>query len=293
MDQGRRRMDDMRHDDHIRGWVDRRGADFRMHDHDELVRYNVRFAHDHDFYRDRYRPWWNEGFYGGCYWGFHPFIEIDTYFYNPVVYWFYGSDWDDYYYRTWYGPVYVQYPVMRRPYRHVGVFFPTEEFRDLNLGVSAMGIEVQANYLQSAELLGDRLELELKNRGGHALSENSVVVDHYQVLPDDKGVVIEGFVDQDDVHFAFKSVQDLAHPDGSKVFAVSDDQEPTEQNLDQLRDINTQIEDLGGVAEGQDEDTVQAPEDPADPSNSTEPSDPSQGSDWDQPDYGDGGNALH
>jgi hypothetical protein len=183
---------------------------------------------------------------------------------------------------------------MRRPYRHVGVFYPTEEFRDLNLGVSAMGIETQANYLQSAEFLGDRLELEVRNRGGHALSENSVVVDHYQVLPDDKGVVIEGFVDQDDVHFAFKSVQDLTHPDGSKVFAVSDDQEPTAESLDQLRNINTQIEDLGGVAEGQDEDTVQAPEDPADPSNSTDPSDdPSQGPDWDQPDYGDGGNAVN
>ncbi len=243
-------MDDMRRDDRVRTWVDRRSQEFRLRDHDILIRDNDRFAHDHVIYRDRYKPWWSQGFYGGYYWDFHPNYDIDTYFYNPVVYWFYGSDQDEYFYNSWYGPTYTNYPVFRSKFRYNRVFFPTEEFRDLNLGVSSMDIDAQANYLDASTVLGDRLALEVQNRGGAELGENAVVVDHYQVLPDDKGVVIEGFVDQDDVQFAFKAVQDLSNPEKTTLFAATADEDLSDDGVDRLQQINTQIEDLGGVAEG-------------------------------------------
>jgi hypothetical protein len=242
-------MDDMRRDSRIRVIVDRRTQDWRMRDRDDWMRYNDRFVRYHDIYRDHYRPWWKEGFYGGCYWEFHPYYDIDTYFYDPMVYWFY-ADADDYYYRTWYGTDYDRYPVFKTRYRYTGVFFPTEEFRDLNLGVSAMNIEAQANYLNASTFLGESLNSEIRSRGGSSLSEKSVVINHYQVLPDDVGIVIEGYVNQGDIQFSFKAVLDLRDPDNSSVFAVSSEEEMSDQRLDDLRQLNTQIEDMGGVAEG-------------------------------------------
>jgi len=252
-------MDDMRRDTQVRAWIDPHEQDYRRREHDVLVRMSDRYGRDHDLYRERYRPWWNEGFYGGCYWEFHPDLDIDTYFYNPVVYWFYGADADDYYYRTWYGTDYERYPELRTRFRYVGAFYPTEEFRDLNLGLSAMGMDAQVRYRRASEIMGDQLERKLKVRGGSALSENAIVVDHYQILPDDKGVVVEGFVDQDDVQFAFKAVQDLSSPDDTAVFAASADQDIADADLEQLRQVNTRIEDMGGVAEGSATDGVNAP----------------------------------
>jgi hypothetical protein len=253
-------MDDMRRDDRVRSWIDPREHDYRNREHDVLVRYSDRYTHDRDLYRDRYRPWWNEGFYGGCYWEFHPVLDIDTYFYDPVVYWFYESDADDYYYRTWYGSDYDRYPELHSGFKYVGVFYPTEEFRDLNLGISALGVEVQARYRRASIVLGDRIDSEFRRRGGHALGENDVVIDHYQILPDDQGVVVEGFVDQDNQEFAFKSVLDLSNPDNTMVFSVSADETPSDDELDQLRQVNTRIEDLGGVAEGATSDDVTTPD---------------------------------
>jgi hypothetical protein len=243
-------MDDMRRDSRVRIIVDRRAQDWRLHDHDDLIRYNDRFVRYHDFYRDRYRPWWHEGFYGGCYWNFHPYYDIDSHFYNPVVYRFYGTDLDDYYFRTWYGSDYDRYPELRVRYRYVGVFVPTEEFRDLNLGVSAMGIEAQARYFRASTILGERLEREVQRRGGRSLGQKSVVINHYQILPADRGIVVEGFVDQDDVEFSFKAFEDLVNPENTRIFSVSADDEMSDDQLDELRELNTQIEDQGGVVEG-------------------------------------------
>jgi hypothetical protein len=247
---GRRRMDDMRRDSRIRVIVDRRAQDWRLRDHDVLVRRNDRFAHYHDFYRDRYRPWWNEGFYGGCYWKYNPYYDMDSYFYNPVVYRFYGTDMDDYYFRTWYGSDYDRYPEFRSRYRYVGVFFPTEEFRDLNLGVSAMGTAVQAKYFRASTILGDLLNEEVQNRGGSSLRQKSVVINHFQILPADRGIVVEGFVNQKDVQFSFKAFEDLVNPENTRLFSVSADDEMSNDQLDALRELNTQIEDQGGVVEG-------------------------------------------
>jgi hypothetical protein len=282
-------MDDMRRDSHVRVWVDQRGAEFRNHYHPVLISHNDRFVRYHDEYRERFRPWWNEGFYGGCYWGYHPFYDIDSYFYDPMIYWFYVNDMDDGYYRTWYGSDYDRYPVFRTRYRYVRAFYPTEEFRDMNLGISALSIDTQARYLQTSTVLGDRLAAELKDRGGNDLDEQSVVVDHYQILPDDKGVVVEGFVDQDDVQFAFKAVQDFSNPDKTTVFAAAADEDVNSDRLDQLRQLNTQVEDMGGVAEGDEanDGTVTDPSDDDQNSGATAPenspanSDDGQNSQWD------------
>jgi hypothetical protein len=247
-------MDDMRRDGRVKGWVDYRGDYYRNRYRDDLYRYYDRYSRYHDNYRDRYRYWWKEGFYGGCYWDFHPYYDIHTYFYNPVVYWFYVSDYDDYYYRTWYGSSYDRYPELRTAFRHVGAFYPTEEFRDLNLGVSATSIETQVKYRRAMGVFGDQIEREVRRRGGYGLDDNSVVINHYQILPDVRGIVVEGFVIQGQAQFAFKALLDLVNPDSSRIFAVDADQDVYMDGLDELRDLNTQIEDWGGVAEGLDPD---------------------------------------
>jgi hypothetical protein len=247
-------MDDMRRDGRVKFWVDNRGDDYRNYYRDDLYRYYDRYSKYRDRYRDDYRYWWKEGFYGGCYWSLHPYYNIDQYFYNPVVYWFYVPDYDDYYYRAWYGSSYDSYPELRNRFRHVGAFYPTEEFRDLNLGISALSIDTQIMYRRAAEILGDKLEREVRDRGGYRLTDNSVVINHYQILPENRGVVVEGFVVEDDVQFAFKALLDLVNPRSTRLFAVSADQDLYWDGLDELRDLNTQIEDLGGVAEGLDPD---------------------------------------
>ena len=235
-------------------------ADWRAHGYGFGMQYRDRYTGYRAEWRDRWSPWWNHGFYGGYYWEFHPFLDIDTYYYDPTITWFYVGDWDDYYYRTWYGADYDTYVELHRPCRYVGIIYPTEEFRDLNLGVSGMPVPVQLAYRNAFDTFYSRLEAILAARGGAALAQDSVVVDHYQTLPDDAGIVVEGFVSQDAQQFPFKALLDLGNPDSSLVFAPTSDTEAPSASADaDLDNLNQRISDLGGVIEGEDQNTAPAP----------------------------------
>ena len=171
-----------------------------------------------------------------------------TYYYVPGIYWFYNDGWDDYYYETWYGGGYAAWPVeWRIPFKHRGAFFPTEEFRDLNLDMNGTPVQIQIEYRRSISALADHLATETLGHGGNGvLQMASVVIDHYQLILDSQGVEVEGFVSQDGYQFPFKALLDLSNPDEPEVFIPSSAQ-PTPEEQGQLNELNSHITDLGGV----------------------------------------------
>ena len=199
----------------------------------------------------RYVAWHSHGFRGGFYWSVRPYYDINTYYWNPSVAWLYISDWDDHYYRSWYESDYDRYMDLRRPYRHVGIFYPTEEIRDLSVDVSMMYVSEQINYRRGLEVLGDRLQSELSSRtyGTARLGRYDVVVNNYQILPGDTGVVVEGYVAHDRAQFPFKALLDLREPSFTRVFvpdAWDGYGSPNSSKLYELRMLNERIEYLGG-----------------------------------------------
>ena len=80
---------------------------------------------------------------------------------------------------------------------------------------------------------------------GSGFSE--IVVNHYENLQN-QSIVIEGFVDQGELHVAFKGVLDLVDPAQTLVF-LPKGQEPSAAELNLLDDMNAKIRKLGGNPE--------------------------------------------
>jgi hypothetical protein len=201
------------------------------------------------WHRD-WAPWFGCGFYGGYYWAVNPFWAIDTYYYIPGIYWFYNDDWNDNYYTTWYGGDYSEWPVAyRTPFRHHGAFFPTEEFRDLNVDINGAPMQTQIEYRRAMSAMVDTLATEVATRGGDGeLTQGSVVVDHYQLLLDSDAVEVEGFVSNEGIEFPFTAILYLQDPEQPEVFIPgANETQPTELERQQLELINSHITDLGGV----------------------------------------------
>ena len=198
-----------------------------------------------------YTPWYAVGFCGGFYWGFNPFLDINTFFWNPSIYWFYNA-YDPYIDQTWYGADFNNYPVLQTGFRYVGVFTPTEEFKDLGLDMTGLSVQAQAGFRSSMNVLGDQLNADSIARLGAPLASGDVVVNHYQTLPNDGGLVVEGYVAKANGQFAFKALLNFYSPESSIVFAPS---QPADGNvspaeLQQLNNLNSQIVNMGGIIEG-------------------------------------------
>jgi hypothetical protein len=202
------------------------------------------YYHD-DHYRYYYGGWYAHGFYGGYFYPVRPCLDIHLYFWYPTLYWFYLDSWDPDFYRAWY-PEYDQYVVV--PFRYARVFYPTETFRDLGMEVSNMSTYAQDNFRTAMNALGDSLRDDVSSQlfATVQFGANDIVINHYENLAN-QAIVVEGFVDKDSVHIAFKAVLDLVdrNPDMTLVFApLSSD--PTQDDLDMLAAINQKIIDLGG-----------------------------------------------
>jgi hypothetical protein len=237
----------MRHDPRVTENVNRWSSVYRTDYRAHIVERGPECDRWIGEWRDRFSPWRSYGFCGGFWWAFHPYYDIDSYYWNPAIYWFYGSDWDDYYYQTWYGPDYDAYPQLHQPFPYVGVFFPTEEFRDLNLSVSGFPVLEQINYREAMRVLVQELQQQVT---GTTLGANEVVIDHFQILPNDAGIVVEGFVGQDQSQFPFKALLDLRDPSQTQVFVPGmADGEPSGAQLAGLDALNERVVQLGGVVE--------------------------------------------
>lgn len=201
-------------------------------------------------YGNSYRPWYRHGFYGGYYWRLRPVYDIHLHFWNPIIFWLYADQWDDYYYSKWYGSDWWSYPNLRQHWSRPGVFYPTEAMRDLALGVSQMTPNEQGNFRTGLIDLSNRIEATLTARLGYSivLQRNDVVVTHYQIV--EGAVVLDGFISAEAQQFAFKAYLDLNDPAMNSLFVPGPGEgEPTDGQIRELRIMNERIEQLGGTNE--------------------------------------------
>jgi len=220
------------------------------------VRQNVVF----DGYVNRYNTfvlghppflgvWYHHYFYGGLYWGFHPVVDIDAYFYNPMVYWFYAGAADDYYYRSWYANQYDSYPELHRSFQYHGLYYPTENLRQLLFGVSAMPVEKQVAFRDAISQFTKRVAQKMANElDTHVhLANGDIVATHYEIIGYDSAIDLEGFVSFQGKEYNFKGLLDLQSPGQTDVFIPATwDQNPSPEQLNTLDTLNNKINELKG-----------------------------------------------
>jgi hypothetical protein len=248
------RIDYMRRDVRINTWVNVQNNYWRSNYYPTYVVRSGWYNSYYPTWRTHYNSWYRWGFYGGFYWNFRPVVDIGVYFYNPMVSWFYTPSYDPYYYSTWYNGGVTAYPIMSRPFPYTGIYYPTEEFRDLNLGMSQASLPAQANYRQAMIDFTLKLQQQVANIVGFnvVLSANDIVISHYQQLNGDTGVVIEGFVTyQQQNSYPFKGYLNLTNGTASVFVTGSSGQNPSQGELNQLNTVNSQIQNAGGVVEGE------------------------------------------
>jgi len=196
--------------------------------------------------------WHHHYFFGGFYWGFHPIVDIDAYFYNPMVYWFYVGTFDDYYYRNWYRTEYDTYPELHKPFEYHGLYYPTENLKQLLFGVSAMTGEKQASFRTAISTFTRKLAQNMANGLGTRvrLSNGDIAVTHYEVINYDNAVDLEGIVNYKGQSYNFKGLIDLENPSESDVFVPATwDKNPTPEQLAKLDSLNAHISSLKGIPE--------------------------------------------
>ncbi len=211
------------------------------------VKYNsCKPYYNNNQYKFYYSGWFNHGFCGGFYYPVRPWWGINEYFYYPTIYWLYvdiGND-DIPYYQTVYGNEYNSCPV--KAFEYARVYFPTDNLRDLGIEMSALRPALQCNFRSAMLTMTESLQAQISDMlaASFTFGEYSVVVNHYENLQN-QGVVLEGFVDQGDLHVAFKGILDLVNPDNTLVF-LPKGQDPTAAELNLLDDMNDKIRSLGG-----------------------------------------------
>jgi hypothetical protein len=227
--------------------------------------YTDHFNHYHAYIVDHpgyWRPWHDHYFYGGFYYGFHPVPDMSIYFYNPLVHWFYIGTWDDNYYRTWYGPEYEAYPQLNRPFNYYGVYYPTDNLRQLLFGVSAMPVEKQARFRTGITAFTQEVSQQVANVSHQhvVLNNGDIAVTHYETLGQDDGLDLEGVVTFQSKAYSFKGVINLDPANTVQVFVAGDsDSNPTPAQLKSLDDMNSSINTLRGDATPNEDSGVKAP----------------------------------
>jgi hypothetical protein len=195
--------------------------------------------------------WHRHNFYGGFYYGFHPLIAIDTYFYNPLVFWFYSGTFNDYYYRNWYVAEYDSYPQLHKAFQYHGIYYPTENLRQLLFGVSGMTVQKQVQFREAINVFTKKMAQNMANiLGQHIrLSSGDITVTHYEIVGYDEAIVLEGFVTHQGTGYDFKGFLDLRNPSGTTVVApISMENQPGAELLKSVDDMNLKISALKGEA---------------------------------------------
>jgi hypothetical protein len=179
--------------------------------------------------------WRHHHFYGGFYYGFHPILNIDAYFYNPMVYWFYVPTYQEYYYRTWYHDSdYDTYPSLHYPFAYHGLYYPTENLKQLLFGVSGMTVDRQVQFRAAITIFTKNLAQELADSSGKhvRMSNGDIVLTHYEVLGYDQAIQVDGFVTENGIESNFKGILDLQNPaKSSAVVITSLEKDPTPQQI--------------------------------------------------------------
>ncbi len=249
------RLDYMRGNVRIGSWVNLQVGYYRTHYYPTYIPRTTWYNSYYPSWRVHYSHWGRWGFYGGFYWNLRPVADIGVYFYNPMIHWFYSPHYDEYYYNTWYNSGITVYPEMRTPFPYAGVYYPTEEFKDLNLGMSQANVTAQVNYRRAMIDFTLKLQQQVSMIMGYnvSLSANDVVINHYQQLNGDVGVVIEGFVSyQQQSSYPFKAYLDLNTGNADLFVTGNSGQSPNPTEIDQLGNLNSRIQGAGGVVEGDD-----------------------------------------
>ena len=260
---GQRASTVMRNDPHVANHVSYHSAAFVSTLHpvyqQKSVLINEHFQHYRTFIVDHpavWQRWHAHHFYGGFYYGFHPVSDIQIYFYNPMVHWFYIGTWDEQYYRTWYAGEYAAYPQLNHPFEYYGVYYPTDNLRQLLFGLSAMPVERQAVFRTEVSSFTQDLTQQLANqlKTHVTLSKGDVVITHYEILGSDEAVEVEGFVNFQNKSHNFKGMinllsSDHASPNRTQVFvATSSAEGPTDPQLKALDSLNASIDQVRGEA---------------------------------------------
>ena len=197
-----------------------------------------------DVYRYHYSRWFNHGFCGGYYYPVYPWYNIHNYFVYPMINWLYVQTVDTEYYQTWYGTDYNVCPVTAFPY--ATAFFPTQQMRDLGMEMSGLNATLQCGFRSAMVIMTKSLVQLVANQiaASFVLADSDIVVNHYENLGN-TGVVLEGFINHDDINLPFKAVLDLVTPSNTSVFIPTSD-EPIQTDIDQLDRLNNQVKNLGG-----------------------------------------------
>ena len=253
----------MRTDAHVNNHVTYHSAtfvsNFRPIYQQKNVVFNEHLEHYHQFVIAHplvWDAWHAHHFYGGYYYGFHPIPNIEIYFYNPMVHWFYIGTWDDQYYRTWYASEYEAYPALNRPFQYYGVYYPTDNLRQLLFGVSAMSVDKHAAFRSQINTFTQDITQQLANqlKTHVVLSKGDLVITHYEILGYDDAVVLEGAVNFQSKSHNFKGMINLNPTDTSEAHrtqafvAVSSENPPGQDQLSSLDQLNASIESVRGDA---------------------------------------------
>jgi hypothetical protein len=251
----------MRNSPHVNNQVSYHSAAFAstlhpVYERKSLV-YQEHFNQYHTVLVDHpviWRNWHEHHFYGGFYYGFHPITDMSIYFYNPMVHWFYVGTWDDAYYRTWYANEYEAYPALNHPFNYYGVYYPTDNLRQLLFGVSAMPVDKQARFRSGITEFTQKITQDLANYTHQhvALSNGDIVVTHYETLGADDGVDVEGSVNFQAKAYNFKGFINLDTENATEVFVTGNGETaPSPDQLSRLDSLNHSIDQLRGEASPQ------------------------------------------
>jgi len=212
--------------------------------------------------------WHDHFFFGGFYWGFYPLLNIDYYFFNPMVFWMFVPTYNEAYYQTWYSSEYDNYPTLHYPFLYHGLYFPTENLKQLLFGVSAMPVDRQVQFRAAITIFTKEIAQTLANqlRQRVALSNGDIVVTHYEILSYDAAIEVEGFSNYNNQAYEFKGLLDLQDPERTSVFIPQNLAiQPSADTVQPLVQINSQINKVQGELPG----VPSEPEVPATPAEVT------------------------
>jgi hypothetical protein len=252
--------DSQRREQNIRGrdqagykYVTDQGQRYRDQYRNEIVaRTGVyRGYYSENSYRYYYSDWYRHGFYGGYYYPVRAYEDIESYFTYPVVYWMFAPDYDDTYWRTYYHRDWDSKPTPAscevKGIQFSRVLYPTDTVKDLGVEISALDACRQSDFRRAMETVLQTIQSDIGMQLGQdfQLGKYSVVINHYKNLRN-QAIVIEGFSDQDDNHFAFKALLDLVNPGKSLVFVPNSQDASSATDLAALKALNDRIVALGG-----------------------------------------------
>ncbi len=182
------------------------------------------------------------GFRGGFYYPVVPYYEVHNHFSNPLFFWMYNDYSPDFYWN------YYGYGTVITPSRYVKVYYPTLALTNFLLNLSSR-IYVSPSYHRSFYGMMDNLTDSLKNetRAWGGFSENQVVVNRAEILPDNRHAVVEGFIDMGAQNWGFKSLVNLYNETATKSFVLDNSTNtPSGYDMYKLTEINLDITRYGG-----------------------------------------------